>query len=207
MKYIELKCEYCQNIFKRMLTYYNHGIKHRGYKHVFCCSSCNYKYKSYVNTIELKCEICNKIFRRRKSEIRSSKSGKYFCSSSCAAIYNNKIKKKSRRSNIEKKLCNLLVNEFPNLNILPNDKTMLDGLEVDIAIPSLKLAIEWNGIVHFKPIYGQKKLNKVQNNDTKKLKIASKKNINLIVITDLVSNDKILQKAFNDVKKIINNLI
>lgn len=102
---------------------------------------------------------------------------------------------------------NLLVKEFPNLKILPNDKTMLDGLEADIAIPSLKLAIEWNGIVHFKPIYGQQKLDKVKNKDTEKLKIASNKNINLIVIPDLISNDKILNQAFNDVKEIIKKLI
>jgi hypothetical protein len=84
---------------------------------------------------------------------------------------------------------------------------MLNGLEVDIAIPSLNLAIEWNGIVHFKPIYGQTKLNKIQDKDAEKIKIASNKNINLIVISDLVSNDIILQKAFDNVKNIIKNLI
>ena len=84
---------------------------------------------------------------------------------------------------------------------------MLDGLEADVAIPSLKLAIEWNGIVHFKPIYGQTKLDKIQNKDTKKLKIASNKNINLIIIPDLVSNNKILNQAFDDVRNIINKLL
>jgi sialic acid synthase SpsE len=84
---------------------------------------------------------------------------------------------------------------------------MLDGYEADVAIPSLKLAIEWNGIVHFKPIYSQTKLDKIQTRDVEKLKIASNKDINLIVIPDLVSNDKILKQAFNDVKVIINNLL
>ena len=84
---------------------------------------------------------------------------------------------------------------------------MLDGLEADISIPSLNLAIEWNGIVHFKPIYGQTKLDKIQDKDAEKLKIAANKNINLIVIPDLVSNNKILKQAFDDVKVIINKLI
>jgi len=84
---------------------------------------------------------------------------------------------------------------------------MLDGYEVDISIPELQLAIEWNGIVHFKPIYGQTKLDKVQTRDAEKLKIASNKNINLIVISDLVSDDKILKQAFNEVKDIIKDLI
>jgi len=63
------------------------------------------------------------------------------------------------------------------------------------------------GIVHFKPIYDQTKLNKIQNKDTEKLKIAANKNINLIVIPDLVSSDKILKQAFDDVKDIINKLL
>ncbi len=141
------------------------------------------------------------------SQVKRSKSNKIFCNSSCAATYNNKLKRKSKRSKIEAKFYDLLVKEFPNLNILSNDKTMLNGLEVDVAIPILKLAIEWNGIVHFKPIYGQTKLNRIQNNDANKLQIASNKNINLIVIPDLVSNDKILKQAFNDIKNIINKLI
>ena len=84
---------------------------------------------------------------------------------------------------------------------------ILPTVEADISIPSLNLAIEWNGIVHFKPIYGQTKLDKIQDKDAEKLKIAANKNINLIVIPDLVSNNKILKQAFDDVKVIINKLI
>lgn len=100
----------------------------------------------------------------------------------------------------------MLQKAFPDLPMLPNDKTMLDGLEVDIAIPSLQLAIEWNGIVHFKPIYGQKKLSRIQCKDKEKLRLASDKDINLIVISDRASNDKILQKAFEQVSELIKEL-
>ena len=194
----------CDNCKK---SYYKETYDFKRTKHNFCSKKCKGKYNTLTNTVEIKCECCNKIFKRVKSQLKRSKSGKIFCSQSCAATYNNKLKRKSRRSKIEEKFYNLLVKEFSNLNILANDKTMLNGLEVDVSIPSLKLAIEWNGIVHFKPIYGQTKLDKIQTRDTEKLKIASNKNINLIVIPDLVSNDKILQKAFNDVKDIINKLI
>jgi hypothetical protein len=153
------------------------------------------------------CKQCNKSFLRFHSYTKKSKTGNQFCNKSCAASFNNKLKRKSRRSKIEEKFYNLLVKEFPNLNILPNDKTMLNGLETDIAVPSLNLAIEWNGSVHFKPIYGVKKLKRIKELDQEKLKIANNKNINLIVITDLVSNDATLQKAFDDVKKIIKSLI
>ncbi len=206
--YIDLKCDFCGKDFKRTLTNYNHRRKkysHR-YKHVFCNNICCNKYKSKNNTTTAKCGFCKKKVTRRNNQVKKSKSEKIFCNSSCAASYNNKLRRKSRRSKIEIKFYNLLVKEFPNLDILPNDKTMLDGLEVDVAIPSLKLAIEWNGIVHFKPIYGTEKLDKIQNKDTEKLKIASNKNINLIVIPDLVSNDEILQKSFEECKEIIKNL-
>jgi len=194
-------CEYCKKGYQKE-TY-----DFKRTSHNFCSIKCKGKYQTSTNTITIMCEVCNKKFTKSKSQAKRSKSKKHFCSKSCAATFNNKLKRKSRRSKIEIKFYNLLVKEFPNLNILSNDKTMLDGLEADVAIPSLKLAIEWNGIVHFKPIYGQSKLNNIQNKDTEKLKIASNKNINLIVIPDLVSNDKILQQAFDDVKIIIKKLL
>lgn len=197
-----LKCNYCKKIFAREAR---NQPKYKNRTNAYCNQKCSTLMQNQrVNT---KCGFCQKSIIVKQAEIKKSKSGKSFCNRSCAASYNNKLKRKSRRSKIEAKFCNLIIKEFPQLSILPNDKTMLDGLEVDVAIPSLKLAIEWNGIVHFKPIYGQTKLDKVQDKDTEKLKIASNKNINLIVIPDLVSNDKILQQAFNDVKTIIKKLI
>ena len=203
-KYIQLKCEYCQKIFKRESK---NQPKYKKRTKAYCSKKCSYSHYTQLNTVISNCGFCNKQITRMLSQSKKSKSGKSFCNQSCAASYNNKLKRKSRRSKIEAKFYNLIVKEFPNLNILANDKTMLDGLEADIAIPSLKLAVEWNGIVHFKPIYGQTKLDKVQNKDAEKLKIAANKNINLIVIPDLVSNDKILKQAFNDVKNIIGKLL
>jgi hypothetical protein len=154
----------------------------------------------------LQCKTCNKKITIKYSETRKSKSGYNFCSRSCAATYNNKLKKKSRRSKIEIRLFELLKKTFPCINFLPNDKTMLNGLEVDIAIPELKLAIEWNGVVHFKPIYGETKLNRIQSIDKKKLLLAQQKNINLIVISDNTSSKKQFDEAFSQIYKIIKEL-
>jgi hypothetical protein len=84
---------------------------------------------------------------------------------------------------------------------------MLNGLEVDIAIPELKLAIEWNGIIHFKPIYGQQSLDKINAKDQEKLEIASNKDINLIVICDKKSTNEILEEKFLEVVSIIDGLL
>ena len=89
----------------------------------------------------------------------------------------------------------------------PNDKSLLDGLEVDIAIPSLNLAIEWNGIVHYKPIYGEKKLAQIKVKDAEKQKIAEEKLIDLIVITDMVSDQDRLEEALSEVSGVIKQLI
>ena len=53
------------------------------------------------------------------------------------------------------------------LDISYNKKDIIES-ELDIYIPSLKLAIELNGIVHYEPIYGSDKLTKIQNNDKQK---------------------------------------
>lgn len=201
--YLIYYCDQCNTYCKKPRNYY-FAAKAREQTLFFCSQKCKHDY--YKTSVKVMCSTCQKEICRVPSIIKKSKTKRFFCDESCAATYNNKLKRKSRRSKIEKKFYDLLVKEFPNLNILANDKAMIDGYEVDVAIPSLKLAIEWNGIVHFKPIYGQTKLDKIQNRDAEKLKIAADKNINLIVISDLVSSDKILQQAFNDVKNIINLL-
>ena len=50
------------------------------------------------------------------------------------------------RSKNEEHLERILKEEFPNLTIQTNNRSLLEGYEVDIYIPEVKLAIEWNGI-------------------------------------------------------------
>ncbi len=78
--------------------------------------------------------------------------------------------------------------------------------EVDISIPELSLGIEWNGIVHFKPIYGESKFKKILKRDKEKQEIAKRKDINLIVIPDLVSTKVRVKEAFVEICQIIDKL-
>lgn len=201
MKY-QTTCNYCKKEFERESK---NQPKYKKTKNEFCSKQCFDKYQS--NSIEINCNWCNKPSIKKIKEIKKSKSGFMFCSRSCSASYNNTQKRKSRRSKCEISLFNKLKNQYPNLEIISNCKKLLNGLEVDIAIPSLKLAIEWNGIVHFKPIYGEEKFNKIKNIDKTKLILANQKNINLIVIPDLVSNESYVTECFYDICKIIDNLI
>ncbi|MCK5613852.1 hypothetical protein KAR91_68945 [Candidatus Pacearchaeota archaeon] len=203
-KVFSYKCDFCDKTAEQPMTHY-YPAKARGQTLFFCSQRC--KHNNSNKHMNFECSYCGEHVVKPFADVKKSKTGRFFCNQSHAAFYNNKIRKKSRRSKIEIKFYNSLVKEFPNLDILANDKIMLDGYEVDVAIPSLKLAIEWNGIVHFKPIYGQTKLSKIQTRDTEKLKIASNKDINLIVISDLVSNDEILEKSFNQCKDIVKDLL
>lgn len=54
--------------------------------------------------------------------------------------------------------------------------------ELDIYIPSLKLAFELNGIFHYEPIYGQDKMNQIQNNDNRKFQACLEHGIELCII-------------------------
>lgn len=46
----------------------------------------------------------------------------------------------------------------------------------------MKLAFELNGIFHYEPIYGDKKLNQIQNNDTRKFQACLEKGIEMCII-------------------------
>lgn len=106
---------------------------------------------------------------------------------------------------MEKKLFEMISEQFPSLDLVANDKMLLNGMEIDIAIPSLKLGVEWNGIVHFKPIYGDNKLSIIQQRDAEKQQRATDLGINLVVVPDLVSTDKYLKEAFQHIRKIIES--
>lgn len=190
-------CSYCNQPISRSLK--NLHLE-RGYTNHFCSRICMHLFTG--KSIKIICEQCSKSFFKQRSKM----SPKNFCSNSCSAKYNNKLKRKSKRSKCETLLYQLIKIKFPNLTILPNDKTMLEGLEVDIAIPSLKLAIEWNGIVHFKPIYGEEKLKSIKKIDATKLSIANNKDINLIVIPDLISTEKFVHSVFKEISDIIQSL-
>ena len=125
---------------------------------------------------------------KTKSDLspKKNKNGFVFCSRSCRMTYQNLNNHKTygcRRSRAEETLCNIIKSDFPNLTILENTRTILPSkLEIDIYIKERNLAIELNGPVHYFPIYGDKKLNRCQNNDTIKKQEMYKLNISLITM-------------------------
>lgn len=177
---LSCECYQCGNIFykqKRYVTSILKGDKHRR-KAMFCSKDCQFKHR--ITQQELKCTSCNKIFMRHKSEMGKSKN--YFCSKSCSGTYNNTHKVHGyRRSKLEIYLEEQLKSLYPILKAKYNETEAINS-ELDIYIPSLNVAFELNGIFHYKPIYGEKKLSQTQNNDDKKLQACLDKNIELVII-------------------------
>ena len=144
----------------------------------YCSINCNSIAK--ITKQLIKCCCCNKEFEIHLNQIKKSKN--HFCSQSCAATYNNTHKTKgNRRSKLEKYLEIELVKLYPTLEILFNDNKAINS-ELDIYIPSLKLAFELNGIFHYEQIFSQEKFAKTQNNDKRKFQACIERGIELCVI-------------------------
>jgi len=74
-----------------------------------------------------------------------------------------------------------LTSLHPELEFHFNRKDTIDS-ELDIYIPSLKLAFELNGIFHFEPIFGTHKLNQIQSNDQRKFLACAERGISLCIL-------------------------
>jgi len=152
--------------------------------------------------ITAKCHECGTEIVKRRSETKKAKHGMLFCSKSCRMRYYNVhiLKRTSnQRSHAEDYLIDLIKKDFPFLNVLPNDRAFLpSGLEIDIYIPDAKLAIELNGPVHYLPIYGENRLEKVQLKDSKKFLEIHDKGLSLMVLDISRLNSKKQQHLFLD---------
>ena len=157
-----------------------------------------------ISKIKCVCKNCGGETQKTPSQIKKAKN--VFCSRSCAATYNNKNKTHgTRRSKLEVWLEKQLNQLYPNLDIKFNDKETI-GSELDIYIPSLNVAFELNGIFHYEPIYGNDKLQQIQENDQSKSKACHDLEIDLCVI-DTSQQKYFKPKTSKKYLDIITNII
>lgn len=205
---LPIECPICGKPFmklKRVIL--RHGKIYpdgKQYSIKYCSNTCKSKYMD--DKIECTCKNCGTSVLRTLSHFNKIKN--VFCSKSCAATYNNTHKEKgTRRSKLESWLELKLSDAYPLLQILYCDKTAINA-ELDIYVPSLRLAFELNGIYHYEPIHGTDKLSQIKNNDQRKFQACIEHNIELVIMD--VSGLKYFkenncQKYLDIIVKIISN--
>jgi hypothetical protein len=193
------ECNLCKMQFESPRSYSNHVRwvhKKISFHNKIQCKYCGWEVANHQlqkhedgcskNPINIGyCKQCNVLI-----DVNDHK--RSFCSSSCAATYNNTHKTQGyRRSKLEVWLEDQLKLMYPDLEIHFNHKDIINS-ELDIYIPSLKIAFELNGIFHYEIIYSSDQLTKIQNNDNRKYQACIDKGISLCVI------DTSKQKQFKE---------
>jgi len=182
-------CKQCKKEIYRT----KHAILRRYWakaKLIFCGATCYglFNDKRIVRT----CVNCqNKTFTR-------------FCSQSCSAIYNNMHKKTGHRRAkleiaIEKKLLEA------GVTFVCNDRKTV-GYELDFFFPTLRKAIEINGIYHYKPVHSEAKFKRIQEIDNEKIQRCEKANIQLLVKPNLYIRftPEIIEKTWTEIKEFLD---
>lgn len=183
-----ISCSFCKKDFLCSVRRINVARK-RNQKNLYCSRKCLYAFKTTSTRSQCRQCLCE-IFVQRHDK------AKKFCSHSCGASYQNTHKTTGTRvSKLERWLATELTKKYPNLEFHFNRKDAINS-ELDIYIPSLKLAFELNGIFHHEPIFGADKLNKIQNNDNRKFQACLERQIELCII------DTSTFKHFKEVKAI-----
>lgn len=174
-----MKCDTCGKEFLRVT------VQTRTYRNNFCSKACVRTFSQLNHTAPvttLPCGQCGSPVTRKAKVQRASKSGHLFCNSSCSALYANAHKSVGvRRSKLEVWVEEQLLSRYPNLDLHCNRKDAINA-ELDFYFPSLKFALEFNGVFHYEPIYGLEKLSRIQANDARKFLTCAEKGIELCVL-------------------------
>lgn len=214
---IKVTCGFCKNemnqTYDSLMRGYGHGCRGTGLEKM---NSKNRK-KRLITLNRFICLECSNIFyKQRKDGI--------FCDKKCMGLYyakSDKYKEYGEKGGMLSNSNNRSLNEiyFANLcsdkwgidKVKTNEK-IFDGFDADIILPTLRIAIEWNGIFHYKKVKKGQRLKQKQARDKVKKSIITKKyGWGLYIIKDLGShNKKFVKQQFdifcNSVNNIIDNL-
>ena len=88
-----------------------------------------------------------------------------------------------------------------------NQYTPRGQFEIDMAIPSRRVAVEWDGAGHFRPIYGDKALSKVKAKDKRKNQVLVKNGWVVVRCRDhsTAHSAAFCRRAVNEIVKLIES--
>lgn len=199
---IQLECSVCGNEFLRQKAQYENQDNH------YCSVECR---NIGIDKKVLKnCTECGKEIRVQRYKIKNSESGNHFCSKSCIGKYYTRNKNFGvNRSKFEEWLEERLPNKYKEVKFDFNNKDEI-GYELDIFIPEFSVAIEIDGITHYKAIYGEDRLLQTQELDKKKNILCEEKGIELHRIdVSRIRNWKPerTEKHYKEICEIINKFV
>jgi len=171
----------CPNCGGDITKYVSPSRLRRSSSNIFCSKECAHKFNTAkkINRIDVKCSNCNNDLKITKGRLKNYKF--YFCDRKCQNQYAPKFAAGINRSKLELYLETRL-RSICDFELFFNNTVVLDGLELDIWIPSINMAFEINGITHYAPIFGKKKFDRTKKSDDKKLLLCKQKGIELVTI-------------------------
>lgn len=143
-----------------------------------CASMAFLPYRKRRVMIECICEYCLKPITKYKKILRNHT----FCSLRCSSKHLAQYTKRIARSNLERYLEGKIKQNFPYLKLVESNRSVCDGLELDLYLEDIRLAIEINGPIHSRPIYGDKYFSNIKERDKRKKNICQFKEIELLCI-------------------------
>jgi len=151
-KRVKINCKNCDKILYRPPSLLE------GKQNIFCSKECYDEFQD--NKVEFKCEKCNK--KAKMSKSLYDRGRHHFCSVECCAKY--KFKESFVESQFEE-----LVKKL-DIKYDRNTRSIVGPLELDFYFPDINYAVEVNGIIHYKPIYGEKHFKGQKERDRRKRK-------------------------------------
>jgi hypothetical protein len=193
---ITFKCSLCNKGVTRLKSGEKFLEKYNKYGDRFCSISCRTKFwKNIRNPVEkvlgLTCSLCNSdLPARSKNHVGKNKNNLFFCNKNCYMEYVSIFKPKwlggarkaTRRSKIELEVEEFLKSNLKEISIEFNNRTKLNGLEIDIFLPDFSFGIELDGIFHFQPILGEEIFSKTQERHIRKVNLCDLLGLEIIYL-------------------------
>lgn len=181
---VPLECENCGIVFRKPKCDVLTSLKgNPQFALRFCSLKCHHSKRVKDAHVEVACEQCDRVVVKQISWLKNNRHN--FCSRSCSAKFQNAHKTlgRLRKSKAETYLAGVIRADFKGLLVDENVRGVLpSGLELDLYVPALRLAIELNGPLHYFPIFGEAKLKSIQDKDIKKEVEAQSVGCNLITV-------------------------
>lgn len=219
-KLLPVRCIQCGKTFYVSYSYVKNFYNGKGYgkdrlfQMRFCSNECFIDWQRFIPNDPLRCASCGEIIDKT---LNIEFGGRHFCSQYCLERYKKYLERTENsvpklRSSVEYYCEQFIKLMWPQLEVQFNTRDQLDcNLELDIWFPTLRFAVEINGIYHYRAVKHRDsvlndRVEKIAQKDQLKRQICQNKNIDLLQIDthDLIVWPDKMNKTV--VKPIVENV-